>query len=347
MDILFNNSNIGFQHPGGGEVLLLKTKEYLEKNKINVKLFNPWEDKISDFDLLHNFGKSNNCFDVVNFAHLQQVPIALTPIYNRPSLKYSLYESFGFKKKLKNLAYFSLKNSALFDFAIKTKSILKMSDIILVDSQDETNFLIRDFNIDKNKIFQVPVGVEKRFKNAKADEFIDKYKLEDFVLFVGRIDTRKNVLNLIKIMNKLQVPLVIIGDKIIDQQNYYKACVESAGKNVHFLGKFEIDSTILMSAYAAAKVLVLPSYVESPGIVALEAALAGTNIVITERGSTREYFQNYVSYINPLSIKSIEESIKKELAKEKSKELSRHVERNFIWEVIIEKLISGYKRLVL
>ena len=93
MKILFNNSNIGFQHPGGGEVLLLKTKEYLEKAGIKVKLFNPWEDKLNDFDLLHNFGKSNNCYDVVNFAHLQKVPIALTPIYNRPSLKYSLYES--------------------------------------------------------------------------------------------------------------------------------------------------------------------------------------------------------------------------------------------------------------
>ena len=347
MKVLFNCNNTVFQVPGGGEILLLKTKEYLEKAGIKVKLFNPWEDKLNDFDLLHNFGKSNNCYDVVNFAHLQKVPIALTPIYNRPSLKYSLYESFGFKKKFKNLAYFGLKNSILFDFGIKTKSILKMSDIIFVDSRDETDYLIRDFNINKEKIFTVPVGVEKKFKNAKPDEFIDKYKLQDFVLFVGRIDTRKNVLNLIKIMNKLGTPLVIIGDKIIDQQQYYDTCVKTAGKNIHFLGKFDMDSSILMSAYAAAKVLVLPSYVESPGIVALEAALAGTNIVITERGSTKEYFGDYGDYVNPLNIESIEKAIKEGLSKDKSRELSKHIEKNFVWEVIIEKVISGYKRLVL
>lgn len=347
MKVLFNCNTTGFQSPGGGEVQLLKTKEYLEKNKINVKLFDQWKDKINDYDIVHNFGKSNNCYDVINFAKLQNIRVALTPIYNWPSIKYSLNEVGGFKNKLKLLIYLSIKNNSMFNSFSKTKLIMNESDVIFVDSNKEANLLMKHFGMNKDKIKIIPVGVERKFKNAKPDLFIDKYKVEDFVLFVGRIDRRKNLLNLIKVVNKLNLSLVIIGEKAIDQQSYYEECRRVAKDNVHFLGKFDMDSDLLMSAYAAAKVLALPSFIETPGIVALEAALAGTNIVITERGSTKDYFSNNVEYVNPLDLKSIEEGIVNGFNKEKNKLLSNHIENNFTWEVIIKKIIAEYKRLVL
>ena len=345
MKVLFNCNNTVFQVPGGGEILLLKTKEYLEKAGIKVKLFDQWHDKMIDYDIMHNFGKTDNSYDFIKLSKMYNLPVVLTPIYNWPALSYGLNEHFLTPQKIKNIGYTLLKKH--FPMVSKSKKIMMMTDLITPDSMIEGRLLCKDFGFPIRKIHPVPCGVDERFYKAKPDEFIDKYKLQDFVLFVGRIDTRKNVLNLIKIMNKLGTPLVIIGDKIIDQQQYYDTCVKTAGKNIHFLGKFDMDSSILMSAYAAAKVLVLPSYVESPGIVALEAALAGTNIVITERGSTKEYFGDYGDYVNPLNIESIEKAIKEGLSKDKSRELSKHIEKNFVWEVIIEKVISGYKRLVL
>ena len=86
MKILLNSNNSGFQAPGGGEILLSKTKEFLLKKGIDVKLFDQWNDKLEDFDILHNFGLSNNCYDVINVAHNKKVPIAITPIYSWPSL---------------------------------------------------------------------------------------------------------------------------------------------------------------------------------------------------------------------------------------------------------------------
>ena len=53
------------------------------------------------------------------------------------------------------------------------------------------------------------------------------------------------------------------------------------------------------SAYAAAEALVLPSFLETPGLVALEAAAAGIpRLVITNAGCTKEYFGN-LAYPNP------------------------------------------------
>ncbi len=347
MKVLFNCNTIAFQSPGGGTVQLLKTKEYLEKNKINVKLFNQWDDKIGNYDIIHNFGKSNNCYDVIHSAKLQKVPIAITPIYNWPSLIYGLKENIGIKRKLKFIAYHIIKNNHLFDFISKTRIMLKEADIILPDSQAEAKLMIKHFNLDKRKIAIVPVGVEKSFKDAKKNLFIEKYGLKDFVLYVGRIEQRKNLIELIKIMNKINLPLVIIGNKVPDQINYYNICRKIAKKNIHFLGELEKDSKLLMSAYAATKVFVLPSFVETPGIATLEAGLAGANIVITERGSTREYFKNHVSYINPLNTTQIEKAIKLEYDKDKNRNLSKYIEKNFVWEVVIKKVIKAYQRIAL
>ena len=56
MKILFFAYPSAFQAPGGGEVLLLKTKEALESKGIFVKLFDQWNDKLKDYDILHVFG---------------------------------------------------------------------------------------------------------------------------------------------------------------------------------------------------------------------------------------------------------------------------------------------------
>src|SRR3989344_5792525 len=107
-----------------------------------------------------------------------------------------------------------------------------------------------------NGAFQSPGGGEvlllktKEFL-TKDKEFVKKYGLKDFVLYVGRIDSRKNVLVLIKIMNKLNLPLVIIGNSLPHQIGYYNMCRRIAKKNVYFLGKINHESSLLESAYAA------------------------------------------------------------------------------------------------
>ena len=59
------------------------------------------------------------------------------------------------------------------------------------------------------------------------------------------------------------------------------------------------DDPLLASAYAAARVFALPSWFETPGLAALEAALAGCAVVITPFGCTREYFGDRVEYARP------------------------------------------------
>src|SRR5205085_2575717 len=59
------------------------------------------------------------------------------------------------------------------------------------------------------------------------------------------------------------------------------------------------DDPLLASAYAAARVVALPSWFETPGLAALEGALAGRAVVVTPYGCAPEYFGDMAVYVRP------------------------------------------------
>ena len=344
MKVLMNTMPTSFQAIGGGGIVALKTAEYLRKRNIKVKLFNYWEDKISDYDILHNVGTASVCYDVINSAYNQKIPVALTTIYDFHSLSYIIKGAIPLKSKFRQIAY-NLLNKYFQNFS-KVKKMLGQSSILFPDTWMEGNFLIKNFKIPRKKIFPVPHGVDERFTNAKPNLFYKKYGLKDFILYVGRIDIRKNVLNLIKALKKTDIDLVIIGKAEPDQQYYFERCKREANKKVHFLGQIDHESKLLESAYAATKVVALPGDYETPGLVGLEAGLAGANVVITERGSTKDYYRKYVWYVNPNSIKDIKEKLLKAYKAEKSNELKNHIKKNFLWDKVAKKTLEGYKKVL-
>lgn len=346
MKILFNCNNSAFQAPGGGEILLLKTREFLIKNKINVKLFSQWEDKLEDYDLLHNFGLSNNCYNLVNLAYNKKVPLAITPIYSWPSLSFAIKSGVTIEHKVNLSAYALIHNIGFLNRFTVVKKMLEKANKILPDSKAEANLLIKTYKINKNKFYPIPNGVDERFYSADKREFVNKFNLEDFILYVGRVESRKNVLTLIQIMNKLNLPLVIIGDAPPNAMKYYNLCKKIAKKNIYFLGKMNHESSLLESAYAASKVIVLPSWLETPGLSALEGGLTGANIVVTSRGSAKEYFKDYAYYIDPYNKKDIKNKILEAYSQEKNSEVRKHINKNFLWKKVIKGVKEVYELMI-
>ena len=344
MKVLMNTMPTSFQAIGGGGIVALKTAEYLQKEGVKVKLFDFWKDKISDYDIMHNVGTASVCYDTINSANAQKVPVALTTIYDFHKLSYIIKSNIPLQTKAKQIAY-TLLNKYLQKYS-KVKKMLDQSSILFPDTWMEGNFLIKNFKISKNKVFPVPHGVDERFMHAKPNLFIKKHGLKDFILYVGRIDIRKNVLNLIRSLKNTGIDLVIIGKAEPDQQLYFERCKREATKKVHFLGQFPHESKLLESAYAAAKVVTLPADYETPGLVGMEAGLARANIVITERGSTKEYYSKYALYVNPESIIDIRAKLLQAHKTEKNNELRDHIKKNFLWDKIAKKTLEGYKKVL-
>jgi glycosyltransferase involved in cell wall biosynthesis len=359
MKVLYFTYPTAFNFFGGGEIQLLKTKEYIEKVRKDcyIKLFDLFQDKLDQYEILHNFSMSSDCLSLCKMAKMKNVKIAISPIFWSIFVARSMN---NFRERLKvevegNLVKFKNFYDNLTKYRLATlqtlypyKEFLDLSDIILPNSNLEAILLSNMFRIRREKFHVVPNGVDKIFLKAKPDLFIQKYGLENFILFVGRLEQRKNVLTLIEACKNIGVPLVIIGHHSVQEYEYYKLVKQVADSNpdIYYLGFFPPHSEELLSAYAAAKVFVLPSWFETPGLSALEAGLAGCNVVITNRGSTTEYFKDLVSYIDPSSSKDVRSKILGALEKPKTQELRELILNNYTWEKVAEETLEAYNSIM-
>ncbi|CNK32462.1 MULTISPECIES: glycosyltransferase [Yersinia] len=135
------------------------------------------------------------------------------------------------------------------------------------------------------------------FNNGDPQLFRELIGVEDYVLCVGRIESRKNQALLALALRNTNVPLVLIGHEA--DSKYADLIRKWGGENVIFAGRIEANSPMLASAFAGAKVFCLPSWSEGAPLVALEAAAAGCNMVLSNRSSESEYFGDLARYIEP------------------------------------------------
>ncbi len=343
MTIYFYVYPSAFQNPGGGEVQLLKTKEALEKRGHEIRLYDPWKDQLKKGDILHVFGSVKYCYGLMRTAKEVGVKVVLSTICWF-DLKSALHTYPDLKQRSLNLIRHVAKT--LFPWAPSLRrSMMEVSDCLLPNSQAEAEQLIRYFRMRREKIKVVPNGVDLRYQKADPAPFWDRYKIKDFFLCVGRIEPRKNQLALIRAHQGLERPLVVIGEAVSRYREYENTCRREAAKNVHFLGALPMDSELLRSAYAACDTFVLPSWFETPGLAALEAGLAGAKLVITEGGSTEEYFTSHAAYVDPSRISDIRGKMEESGRITKNSRLQKHIHENFLWEKAGEKVAQCYAEL--
>ncbi|MFA5166894.1 MAG: glycosyltransferase [Candidatus Omnitrophota bacterium] len=344
MKVAFYVYPTAFQNPGGGEIQLLKTKQSLEKLGVTVKLFDTWQDKLENFDILHAFGSVKDALPMMQAAHRVGVKNVLSTIcwYNWRSA----WASYGsWQRRLAAVGRHAAK--VFFPFVSSDrKRMMDVADILMPNSQSEAEQLRRFFLTDPKKIRVIPNAVDPVFLDANPDLFVQKYGFRDFVLCVGRIEPRKNQLGMIRALNGTKVTFVLVGDPVKNYPEYYQACRKATGSNIHFLGNIPHDSELLRSAYAACDTFLLASWLETPGLAALEAALAGAKIVITQDGAAREYFKDMALYVAPQSIRQIR---KKALASQqlpKTGRLKKYIASNYLWESTGARTLAVYKELL-
>lgn len=343
LKVLFYVYPTAFQAPGGGEVQLLQTKKHLEQLAVSVKLFDPWQDKLKDYDILHTFGSVKDCLPVMEAARTAGIKNVLSTI-----CWYSWKSSWHTYPEPKPRAISMLRHAAkefLPFIPSQRKRMMQISDLLLPNSHSEAHQLVRYFGVSKNKITAVPNGVDLSFARSSPDAFAQKYGFKDFVLCVGRIEPRKNQLGMVRALSGLKTPVVFVGQPVPQYQNYFDQCRKEAGSNVHFLGALPHESGLLASAYAACHTFVLASWLETPGLAALEAGLAGANVVITTEGATREYFGEFAEYAAPDRLADIRAKVEASLAKPKSSALTNHIQASYPWKVVAEKTLEAYQSL--
>lgn len=160
------------------------------------------------------------------------------------------------------------------------------------------------------------------------------------VICVGRIEGRKNQLNLIKALSGTPYQLIIIGAAAANQKKYFEACQKAAGNNVSFVQR--VPQQELIDYYQRAKVHVLASWFETTGLSSLEAAAMGCNLVITDKGDTREYFGNYAFYCEPDSPATIFAAVEKAALAPINDQLREKIFTNYTWLQAARQTLEAY-----
>ena len=147
------------------------------------------------------------------------------------------------------------------------------------------------------------------FSNSEPNIFRDTYDIkEPFVMQAGRIEPGKNQAMLCWALRKTNIRIVLIGSKH-HWPEYAELCKKISGNKLKIIEHMPQD--MLASAYTAANVHCLTSWMDTCGLVSLEAAMCGTPLVGSTFGHELEYPQNDAWLADPGDESSIIKCIEK------------------------------------
>jgi glycosyltransferase involved in cell wall biosynthesis len=358
--VLFQSRSTLFTVPGGDTIQVLKTKEYLERLGVFVAISNDLEPDVSSYDIVHLFNlvRPQEVYLQALNAKRQNKKVALSTIY----VSYEEYERYvrggvlgllsrflgpGKVEYLKIAARAAInreiyKAAAISGEILTLQWIIGMSDVFLPNSESEMLRLRTDIPFPPGKRYTVvPNAVDKElFLPEGGTVSHQTSRFAGCVLCVARIEGLKNQLNLVRAMRDLPWPLVLIGKPAPNHLRYFASVKRDAGPNVHLLGEIPHDQ--LPRYYRAAKVHALASWMETTGLSSLEAGAMGCNVVITDKGDTREYFGSDAFYCDPGSIESIRAALVKAYEAPVAPVLRERILRQYTWERTAEKTLEGY-----
>lgn len=344
LKVLFVGGTNVFRSPGGGETQLLKTAEYLRPLGSSVDIVAPAWDGLEGADVVHFFGMHREFLPLVRRLRARGIPTALSTIA-WSDLRSTWHTARNWRERLAHSARYAIKTTSPY-WPTWRRKLLQAADLILPNSRAEALQLVRKFAIDPGKIRVVPNGADPRFADADAALFVREFGMSDFILLPGRVEPRKNQLTAVRALRDVGRPVVVLGDPAAGHADYYRAVKSEAGAEARFLARLDHDSHLLASAYAASACTVLASWFETPGLAALEAALAGSRLVLTPCGATTEYFGSLALYADPNRPEAIRRAVETALGQPRSPRLRQVVWNNYLWQHAARKTRLAYQRLV-
>ncbi len=188
------------------------------------------------------------------------------------------------------------------------KTAVKQAAHILADSEATKTDLIQMLSVPPEKITVHMLGVDEQFRQLAHNELEpirSKFALpENYILFVGTFEPRKNILGLLQAYKLLLAdlpdapPLLLVGRRGWLFAETMQEIAE-LGLDDHILWRENIEDADLPAVYNLASLLVLPSFYEGFGFPALEAMACGTVPIVSNRSSLPEVVGDVGIQFNP------------------------------------------------
>jgi len=225
---------------------------------------------------------------------------------------------------------------------------IRSSKKIIAISNSSKNDIIKEYRVPEAKVVAIKLGIKEPGKSKMSKkELFEKYSVgEPYLLFVGTLQPRKNIVRLIEAFSRLKasdMKLLIIGRRGWQ----YKEILEAPEK-YGVAGQVKFLETVtdeeLPTFYENAEAFVLPSLYEGFGLPILEAMKYGCPVLTSNVSSLPEAGENAAVYFDPGNVSDIAEKIEKVLSDEslraKMKKEGFEQVKKFSWEKSAKQVLE-------
>jgi glycosyltransferase involved in cell wall biosynthesis len=210
----------------------------------------------------------------------------------------------------------------------------------IYNTEEEKNLVISKFRVSNIPSDVVGVGIDIPDK-IDSSSFVQKYNLDDFVIFVGRIEESKGCQELFdyflryKKEKKSSLKLVLLGKQIM-----------KIPQSPDILSPGFVSEQDKFNGIKSAKLLIMPSKYESLSMVLLESWLCNMPVLVNGlcevlkgqciRSNAGLYYANYDEFEACLDLLLKNDGLRHTMGKNGMK----FVLENYSWESIEKKYIS-------
>ncbi|MBI9033099.1 MAG: glycosyltransferase family 4 protein [Bacteroidales bacterium] len=229
------------------------------------------------------------------------------------------------------------------------------ADIIIAISEQTKEDIINYLGVNEAKIRVVYQGCDNRFRIKTSTEekqkLAIKYNLpQEYLLYVGTIEPRKNLLQIVKAIHteSIEMPLIVVGRPTAYLEKVQEYIKTNQVSNIFFIHGASNEE--LPGLYQGAKAFIYPSIFEGFGIPILEALCSGVPVITSKGGCFAEAGGPESIYINPEDIGELAAAIKLIIsdASKRDHMIAKGGEyaKKFIDQKISENMMNIYKELL-
>lgn len=236
-------------------------------------------------------------------------------------------------------------------YAWKTQYSCQQADLILAISESTKQDLLEAYDLPPEKVKVLYQACEASYYNLPPLDFAPlkaHYQLPDeFILFVGTLEARKNVPLLFQahalLPKEQQLPIVLVGRGQLPA---------NTSPNLPLYWLDNIQSTQeLQTLYQAAQLLVYPSLYEGFGLPIVEALLCQTPVVAADTSSLPEAGGPHTLYVPPQDAQACAAAISSilsspSLATTMAQEGLKYAHQKFAPTSLSQQLMGHYQSLL-
>jgi glycosyltransferase involved in cell wall biosynthesis len=202
----------------------------------------------------------------------------------------------------------------------KSRHACRHADLVVAVSEQTKRDLVERLGVPEDRVRVLYQGYEPIFDRPLDEEarrlLALKYDLPPrYLLQVGTIEERKNLLTTVKALRRLEdpIPLVVVGKK----KPYYRQVAEyldreGLAERVRFLGP--VGAEDLPGLYQGAEVFLYPSIFEGFGIPIIEALASGVPVIAAKGSCLEEAGGPGSVYVDPQNDEELAQEIEKLLS---------------------------------